>query len=179
MFNEDWCFLIGKASDIFLFVLLLLYPFWSILKLFGDTDGWPDWSVCLSMCNLLFLPACSIILSFSLLAVSPKYVSELVLSEHLTKYVRPCLCSSFVWSFMLNAEPSLLPLYTCFLQCQDKGRGIVIKDKGKYSEKCMNILNTKRFCKLQEDPTKTILMKIQRAVRKIKNELFPKEYLNI
>ena len=54
-----------------------------------------------------------IILSFSLLAVSPKYVSEHVFSGHLTKYVRSCLCSSFVWFFMSNAEPSFLLIYTC------------------------------------------------------------------
>ena len=56
---------------------------------------------------------------------------------------------------------------------QDKGRGVVIMDKGKYTEKCMKILNTKQFCKLQKDPTKTIEMKIQRAVRKIRNKLSP------
>ena len=43
----------------------------------------------------------------------------------------------------------------------------------------MNIHNTKQFCKLQKDPTKTIEMKIQRAVRRIKNKLSPKECLNI
>ena len=47
---------------------------------------------------------------------------------------------------------------------QDKDRGIVIMGKDKYKEKCMKILNTKQFCKLQRDPTKTIEMKIQRAV---------------
>ena len=52
-------------------------------------------------------------------------------------------------------------------------------DKGKYTEKCMKILNTKQFFKLQKDPTKNIEMKIQKAVRKIKNKLSPKEYLNI
>ena len=62
---------------------------------------------------------------------------------------------------------------------QDNGRGIVIIDKGKYTEKCMKILNTKQFFKLQKDPTKNIEMKIQKAVRKIKNKLSPKEYLNI
>ena len=84
MFNEGWWFLISMASEIFLFTLLLLYPFRSILKSFGDTDGWPDWRVCLSMCDLLSLPACSIILPFSLLAVSPKHVSEHVFSGHLS-----------------------------------------------------------------------------------------------
>ena len=101
MFNEGWCFLIIRSSDVFLFTLLLLYPFWSILKSFGDTDGCPDWSVCLSMCDLLSLPECSIILSLSLLAVSPKYVSEHVFSGHLTKYVRSCLCTSFIWFYLL------------------------------------------------------------------------------
>ena len=43
----------------------------------------------------------------------------------------------------------------------------------------MKILNTKQFFKLQKDPTKNIEMKIQKAVRKIKNKLSPKEYLNI
>ena len=48
----------------------------------------------------------------SLLAVSPKYVSEHVFSGHLTKYVRSYLCSSFVWSFMSNTEQSFLLIYT-------------------------------------------------------------------
>ena len=43
----------------------------------------------------------------------------------------------------------------------------------------MKIVNTKQFCKLQKDSIKTIEMKIQRAVRKIKNKLSTKEYLNI
>ena len=45
--------------------------------------------------------------------IQSKYVSERVFSGHLTKYVRSCLCTSFVWSFMLNAEPSFLLVYTC------------------------------------------------------------------
>ena len=67
------------------------------------------------MDDLLSLPACSIILSFSLLAVSPNYVSEYVFLRHLTKYVRSCLCTSFVWSFMSNAEPSFLLIYNVVL----------------------------------------------------------------
>ena len=43
----------------------------------------------------------------------------------------------------------------------------------------MKILNNKQFRKLHKDPTKNIEMKIQRAVRKIKNKLSPKKYLNI
>ena len=62
---------------------------------------------------------------------------------------------------------------------RDKGRGIVIMDEGKYTEKCMNILNAKQFCKLRKDPTKIIKLKIQWVLRKIKNKLSPQEYLNI
>ena len=51
--------------------------------------------------------------------------------------------------------------------------------KGKYPEKFMNILNTKQFCKLKKDPTEAIEMKIITAIRKIKNKLSPKAYLNI
>ena len=54
---------------------------------------------------------------------------------------------------------------------QDKGIWIVIMEKRKYTEKFMKILNTKQSCKLQKDPTKTIEMKIQTAVRKIKKKL--------
>ena len=40
-------------------------------------------------------------------------------------------------------------------------------DEGKYTEKCMNIINNKQ----RKDPTKTIKMKIQGIVIKIKNKL--------
>ena len=117
MLNEGRCFLMSRASDIFLFTLLLLYPFWSILKSFGDTGGWPDWSLCLSMYDLLFLPACSITLSFSLLTVSPDVCFRTCIFRTL-KYVRSCWCSSFVWSFMSSAELVFLLLYTyCAVIC--------------------------------------------------------------
>ena len=122
MFNECRCFVIRRASNTFIFTLLLLNTVWNILKLFRDTDRWPDWSLCLSMCDLLPLPACSIILSFSILAVLCKYVSENVFSGHLTKYGRACLCSNLLWSFMSNDETSLLILYMCcavwFTNCE-------------------------------------------------------------
>ena len=50
---------------------------------------------------------------------------------------------------------------------QDKGRGIVIIDRNRYTNKCLNILNTEQFRKLDRVPTKPIEAKIQRAVRKI------------
>ena len=51
---------------------------------------------------------------------------------------------------------------------QDKGRGIVIIERNRYTNKCLNILNTEQFRKLDEDPTKSIEAKIQRDVGKIK-----------
>ena len=59
---------------------------------------------------------------------------------------------------------------------QDKESGILVIDRTKYTEKCMDMLNTKQFRKLDKDPTKTIEVKIQRAVRKIKNHLSTSEY---
>ena len=37
---------------------------------------------------------------------------------------------------------------------QDKGRGVVIMDKTKYQEKCLELLNPNQFVKLIRDPTK-------------------------
>ena len=59
---------------------------------------------------------------------------------------------------------------------QDKGRGIVVIDRKKCTENCMDMLNTKQFCKLDKDPTKTIKAKIQRPVRKTKDHLSTSEY---
>ena len=113
MFNKDWCFMNSRDFNIFfLCTLLLLYPYWGILKSLRDTDEWPDWSACLSMYNLLSLPACSIILSFSLVAVSSKYVSKHVISGY---YVRSCSSSSFVWYFVSNPEPSFLLICMCYV----------------------------------------------------------------
>ena len=59
---------------------------------------------------------------------------------------------------------------------QDKGKGVVIMDKRKYQEKCLVLLNTDQFRKLNQDPTKKIEGKIQRVLRKIKAHLTPQEY---
>ena len=40
----------------------------------------------------------------------------------------------------------------------------------------MDMLNTKQFCKLDKDPTKTTETKVRRAVRKIKDHLSISEY---
>ena len=50
-----------------------------------------------------------------------------------------------------------------FLLPQDKGKGVVIMDKGKYTEKCLNLLNSNQFNKLSHDPTKSVENKVKRA----------------
>ena len=54
---------------------------------------------------------------------------------------------------------------------QDKGCGVVILDKKHYIEKCINILDSEQFKKLQKDPTKTLENKMQHTLRKIKQDL--------
>ena len=51
----------------------------------------------------------------------------------------------------------------CLLK-QDKGRGIVIMDRAKYVEKCMGILQTDKFIKLQEDPTEKFEKRVQNCL---------------
>ena len=52
---------------------------------------------------------------------------------------------------------------------QDKGRGVVITDKSKYTEKGLTLLSTKQFQKLNLNPTKSTAENVQRMVRKIKS----------
>ena len=50
----------------------------------------------------------------------------------------------------------------------DKGRGIVIMNREKSTEKCFQMLNKKQFVKLNSDSTKTIERKVNNFLRKIK-----------
>ena len=59
---------------------------------------------------------------------------------------------------------------------QDKGRGFVILDTTKYTEKCMALLNTERFKRLTTDPTSTTEWNIQKVLRKIKSKFSEQEY---
>ena len=59
---------------------------------------------------------------------------------------------------------------------QDKGRGVVVMDRSKYTEKCLSILQTEQFTKLRHDPTKSIESKIQRELRKLKTRLTIQQY---
>ena len=44
-------------------------------------------------------------------------------------------------------------------------------NKGKYIEKCLNLLHPNQFNKLGHDPTKSVKNKVKRALRKIKTKL--------
>ena len=58
----------------------------------------------------------------------------------------------------------------------DKVRGVVIMNKSKYLEKCLTLLNSEQFIRLNEDPIKTNERKVQRLLRKIKPNLTDQEY---
>ena len=48
-----------------------------------------------------------------------------------------------------------------------------------YTEKCLSLLNTDQFMKLNTDPTKTTEGKIQRTIRKIKSKLSSQQYYKL
>ena len=54
---------------------------------------------------------------------------------------------------------------------QDKGKGIVIMDKHKYTKKCLEMLNAKQFSKISVDLTKKTEAEIQRVLQKVKSKL--------
>ena len=54
---------------------------------------------------------------------------------------------------------------------QDKERGVVILDRPKYIDRCLSIVATKKFSKLEYDPTSKLESKVQRTLRKIKSKL--------
>ena len=49
---------------------------------------------------------------------------------------------------------------------QDKGRDVVIIDRNKYFDKCLALLTSEQFVKLNQDSTATTEKKIQRILRK-------------
>ena len=59
---------------------------------------------------------------------------------------------------------------------QDKGRGVVIMDRNKYTEKCLSFLGTTQFKKLTKDPTCSTERKVQNSLRKVKKHLPEKTY---
>ena len=65
---------------------------------------------------------------------------------------------------------------TVIIMKQDKGSGVVIMNKPKYHEKCLELLNTDHFTKLNHDPIKKIEPTIQMLLGKIKTNLTSQEY---
>ena len=59
---------------------------------------------------------------------------------------------------------------------QDKGRVVIILDRKSYIQKCVSILNTSQFRKLDTDPTKSLERKLQQTQRKIKHEFEDNKY---
>ena len=53
----------------------------------------------------------------------------------------------------------------------DKWHGVVILDRTKYIDKCLSMVATKQFSKLDYDPTSKLESKVQRSLRKIKSKL--------
>ena len=57
------------------------------------------------------------------------------------------------------------------LMKQDNGRGIVIVNRSRYTEKCENMLDSDKSLMLENDPTSKLEGQVQRALRKIKGSL--------
>ena len=54
---------------------------------------------------------------------------------------------------------------------QDKGRGVVILDKNIYVNKCLSLLDTNQFMKLDQNSTISSESKIQHMLRKVKSKI--------
>ena len=55
---------------------------------------------------------------------------------------------------------------------QDKGRGVVLMDRHKYTEKCLALFSAKQFIALTNDPTKFLESKAQRTLTKNKTKIY-------
>ena len=59
---------------------------------------------------------------------------------------------------------------------KDKGRGLAVMDRSRYTEKCLEMLSIKQFTVVENKPTKTLESKIQRILRKLKSKITDLEY---
>ena len=55
----------------------------------------------------------------------------------------------------------------------------MLMDRTKYTNKCLEILETNQFTKLNHDSTKSVEEKIQQLFRKFKSRLSQKEYYQL
>ena len=77
-----------------------------------------------------------------------------------------CICvpyKSFKITEKMSRNKSIMILK------QDKGREIVVIDRKKYTEKCLNVLHTGSFIQLDHVPMKTLEGKIQRSIHTIES----------
>ena len=95
-------------------------------------------------------------------------ISESELIQIKTKLRNSCekYCNVNVPNHQRNVINNLMKRNDIVIKKQDKGRGVVIMDKSKHTEKGLTILSTKQFQKLKLDPTKSTEEKGQRMVRK-------------
>ena len=61
----------------------------------------------------------------------------------------------------------------------NKGRDFVIVNRDKCNEKCLELLDTEQFQKLNHDQTKTTERKVQSALRNVKSKLSINEHKRI
>ena len=59
---------------------------------------------------------------------------------------------------------------------QDKGPGVALMDRTKYTDKCLELHLPNQFMKLNHYPTKSTEGKIQLTLKRLKNGLSSKEY---
>ena len=74
---------------------------------------------------------------------------------------------------------NLLKRYDIILLKLDKGRGVVVMDRSKYTKKCLEMLSTKQFTVVENDPTKLLESKIQRPLWKLKSKITDEEYKHL
>ena len=105
-------------------------------------------------------------------------MSEEQISAIKTKLRRTCesYCSIHVPHKCKKVIERLSRNNDIIIMKQDKGSGVVIMNKPRDQEKCLELSSTDQFTKLNHDPTKKIEAKIQRILRKIKTNLTSQEY---
>ena len=73
------------------------------------------------------------------------------------------ICVPYKFSKIVEKLP---PNKSIMVLKEDKGRGVVVIDRKKYTEKCLHFLHNDSFIQLDHDPTKMVEGKIQRSIHK-------------
>ena len=80
-------------------------------------------------------------------------------------------CTVKVSKYPKNVINNLIERNDIPIMKQNKVIGVVIMDKSIYTEKGLALLSTKRFQKLNLDPTKLVKGNVQRMIKKMKSKL--------